>query len=213
MEEQQGTVDQKPTAKPSPVEPVFGLLEWLAKVSVPLGAMLLAVAALYWLEFIKLYALPVDFSSSGTLSGLPALAAVIAALVGLMAMSALMPIMALVYPLDSEGHTLIHTHQMAAAGDSGTKWSGSLGQRWIILAIALTVLWPLVVGALSLLPGIKGFLWGFFGPAMVVSYLFILPIYRRATTREWPPFDVTMIFISGVSTQLMLTFGVFYVAV
>lgn len=211
--EEQGTADRKLVAKPSPVEPVFGLLEWLAKVSVPLGAMLLAVAALYWLEFIKLYALPVDFSSSGTLSGLPALAAVIAALVGLMAMSALMPIMALVYPLDSEGHTLIHTHQMAAAGDSGTKWSGSLGQRWIVLTIALTVLWPLVVGALSLLPGIKGFLWAFFGLAMLVSYLFILPIYRQATTREWPPFDVTMIFISGVSTQLMLTFGVFYVAV
>jgi hypothetical protein len=213
MEEQQGTVDQKPTAKTSPVEPVFGLLDWLAKVSVPLGAMLLAVAALYWLEFIKLYALPVDFSSSGTLSGLPALAAVIAALVGLMAMSALMPIMALVYPLDSEGHTLIHTHQMAAAGDSGTKWSGSLGQRWIILTIALTILWPLVIGTLSLLPGIERFLLVFFGLTMLVSYLFILPIYRRATTREWPPFDVTMIFISGVSTQLMLTFGVFYVAV
>ncbi|UGB44711.1 hypothetical protein LQ772_12005 [Frateuria edaphi] len=213
MEEQQGTVDQKPTAKTSPVEPVFGLLEWLAKVSVPLGAMLLAVAALYWLEFIKLYALPVDFSSSGTLSGLPALAAVIAALVGLVAMSALMPIMALVYPLDSEGHTLAHTHQMAAAGDPGTKWGGSLGQRWIILTVALTILWPLVIGALSLLPGIERFLWVLFGLAMVVSYLFILPIYRRATTRKWPPFDVTTIFISGVGTQLMLTFGVFYVAV
>ncbi|MHB1057992.1 MAG: hypothetical protein ACYC0F_08935 [Rhodanobacter sp.] len=113
MEEQE-SAEQKPAGKPSPVEPVFGLLEWLAKVSVPLGAMLLAVAALYWVEFIKLYALPVDFSSSGTLSGLPALAAVIAALVGVLALSAIAPALALIYPINSDGVTLIQEHLKGA---------------------------------------------------------------------------------------------------
>lgn len=211
--EEQRAFDQKPAAKLSPVEPVFGLLEWLAKVSVPLGAMLLAVAALYWLEFIKLYALPVDFSSSGTLSGLPALAAVIAALVGLMAMSALMPMMALVYPLDAAGRTLVHAHQLAARDHPEKQWGGSLGQRWITISIALTILWPLILVTLSLLPGIEGALWVFFALVIIASGGFILPIYRRVTTNDWPPFDVTMIFISAVGAQLMLTFWVFYVAV
>lgn len=211
--EGQETVGQRPVVAPVPAETMFGLLEWLAKVSVPLGAMLLAVAALYWVEFIKLYALPVNFASSGPLTGLPALAAVIAALVGLMALSALMPMVALVYPLDSEGHTLIHTHQMANGGSTGAQWGGSLGKRWITITIALTVLWPLVIAALSLLPGIEKFLWVFFGVAIVISYGFILPIYRQATAKNWPPSDVTMIFISAVGVQLMVTFWVVYVAV
>lgn len=129
MEEQE-SAEQKSADKASLIEPVFGLMEWLTKVSVPLGAMLLTIAALYWVEFIKLYALPVDFSSSGALSGLPVLAAVIAALVGVLALSAIAPALALVYPINSDGATLIQEHLKGASKAKELRWGGDLRYRF-----------------------------------------------------------------------------------
>lgn len=199
--------------KYSQVEAIFALLEWLAKVSVPIGATLLAIAALYWVEFIKLYALPVDFASSGSLSGLPALAAVIAALIGLLALSALMPMRALIYPLDSEGRTLIQAQGASPKSETGTKkWGGSLAQRWIIISIALVLLWPIVLVVIYYFPLVEKGLLGVFVVALIAAYLFVLPVQRQVSPGKRASLDFLLNFNVGMGTQLLLTYGVFFVA-
>lgn len=199
--------------KPPQGEAIFGLLDWLATVSVPIGATLLAIAALYWVEFIKLYALPVDFASSGTLSGLPALAAVIAALVGLLALSALMPMRALIYPFDSEGRTLIQAHQAAPKGETRPKrWGGSLAQRWITISIALVLLWPIVLVVTYYFPSTENSFLVVFAVALIAAYLFILPVQRQVSLGKRASLDFVLNFIGGIGTQLLLTFGVFFIA-
>lgn len=197
---------------------ISDLLEWLAKVWAPLGAFIIAIAAIYWLEFIRVYAVPVSFASSSVLTGLPAMAAAIAAMVGILTMFVLMPATLLWLSVDGDGKTLMDGHRNWQAEHPPilrgirrlSEW-GLLG-RWITAQIALGLLWAVVIAAGVLAKDIN--IGVFTMPATMVAiagYWYLLrPIRLRACGT--PTLDFRMMFCVLTGAQFLVAFSVLYIA-
>jgi hypothetical protein len=205
-------------SRTSVFQTISELLEWLAKVWAPLGAFIIAFAAIYWLEFIRVYAIPVSFASSSVLTGLPAIAAAIAAMVGVLTIFVLMPAALLWLPVDREGKTFLDGHRhwqfmyppMLGRIRRFRAW-GLLG-RWIAAQIALGLLWAAVIAVGVLAKSVN--IGVITIPATMIAiagYWFLLrPI--RLRTCEAPSLDFCVMFCVLTGAQFLVAFSVIYVA-
>jgi hypothetical protein len=207
----------KQAERTSIFQAISDLLEWLARVWAPLGAFIFAVASIYWLEFIRVYAIPVSFASSSVLTGLPAMAAAITAIVGALTIFVLMPAALLWLPIGKAGKTLMDGHQSwqtqhgpLRTGVRRLRDWGLLG-RWIAGQIAIGLLWVTVIAIGTL---VKNFNIGIIViPATLAAtfgYWWLLgPIRRRAC--DTTSLDFGMMFCVLTEAQFLVVFGVIYI--
>jgi hypothetical protein len=205
-------------SRTSVFQTISDLLEWLAKVWAPLGAFIIAFASIYWLEFIRVYAIPVSFASLSVLTGLPAMAAAIAAAVSVLTIFVLMPVGLLWLPVDRAGKTLMDGHRSWQSKYppmlSGIRRFGDWGllERWIAAQIALGLLWVAVIAGGVL---VKGTNIGIITlPATMIAiagYWYLLrPIRLHAC--GVPSLDFRMMFCVLTGAQFLVAFSVIYVA-
>lgn len=194
------------------------LLEWLAKVWAPLGAFIIAIAAIYWLEFIRVYAVPVSFASSSVLTGLPAMAAAIAAMVGVLTIFVLMPAALLWLPVDSVGKTLMDGHrswraEQRQARQGVRRLNGwDLPGRWLAAQFALGLLWTAVIAIGVVAKDVNvGVITVPATLIAILGYWCLLRPIRLAACGK-PSLDFGILFCVLTGTQFLVVFGVIYVA-
>lgn len=90
----------------SPFDEISDLLKWSQDRVGPLTFVGLSIAALLWLDFLKVFALPVGFLSSTSLAALPALFSVVVFLVIALTLVACLPSIPLWMPLIEGGPSI-----------------------------------------------------------------------------------------------------------
>ena len=230
-----GTDTDKVTAKVrsahDPFEELSKFLKWSAARATPLAFWGIAIATMLWLGFIKRYGLPVSFLSSGLLSGLPALFAVVTIIVVAMMGTALTPALALWTRVAEGGQslaTLIWTNPDAGKGadiDSAVPCAGpasareghvtTLLRRWLTLNLAFALYWMgwfFLVSHYEDAPTWPIAVLGLFAPAMVALLIFRSLIRAAAGGRSWS-FEFIWLFSIGAFWQSAIAFLVMAILV
>ena len=220
------TTTTKARKEYDPIEELSTFLKWCARRAAPLTFWGLAVATMLWLGFIKRYDLPVSFLSTGLLSGLPALFAVVSIFVIALMGAALTPALALWTRVAEDGQslaTLIWTnpdHGKSPSVDTSAPGTGpasardrhvsSLLRRWLTLNLAFSLYWMgwfFLVSHYGHFPSGLAAVFGLFAPAMVALLIFRSLIRAAAGGRSWS-FEFVWLFSMGAFWQSAIAFFV-----
>ncbi|MGY3231190.1 hypothetical protein ACVWWJ_002674 [Luteibacter sp. HA06] len=192
----------------------LALIAWLSKAWAPLAAASLSIAALYWVEFIRYFAIPVNFGASAGLTALPALAATMFAVIAIIAVFCLIPSLALWVPLGKERRRLLDGHRARNSALKGPRdpfRSGDLERGWVAVNCFLGALWAGVIAISVMDEANVSLQWlgsGVLVASTAVSWLAFGPVRRRARIEgdaAWILFFLQ--FVSGL-VQGLVQFGV-----
>ncbi|QDE39810.1 hypothetical protein FIV34_11625 [Luteibacter pinisoli] len=149
------------SASPTPTLTPFGsvsqLLVWMAERAAPLAAVVLGIAALYWSDFRREFALPVGFASSSMLTALPSLAAIVCIVVGALVAGVAMPALVLTHPLRPGAPTLAALLRTPVDTNTGERQnvraSRMIERYWLGMAAASALTWAGVISWMTLCSG------------------------------------------------------------
>jgi hypothetical protein len=140
----------------TPFGSVSQLLAWLSKRAAPLAAVVLGIAALYWSDFRREFALPVGFASSSMLTALPSLAAIVCIAVGALVAAVAMPALVLTHPLRPGAPTLAVLLRTPIDAQTGARQnvrtSRIIERYWLGMAVVSALAWAGVIAWLTLYP-------------------------------------------------------------
>lgn len=145
---------------------ISDFLKWAQDRVGPLTFAGLAISALLWLDFLKVFSLPVSFLSVSSLSALPALFATVVFIVAAITINAVMPAFVLWTPLFSDGPSLaslslqkrlpttendtrreVQTTASKLSEAEAKKIRIKLVNRWISLGACIAILWTIWVAS------------------------------------------------------------------
>lgn len=99
----------------APFREISEVLRWAHRRWAPLAFAGLSISTIFWIDFLKLYAIPVSFFSSGLLAALPALFATVMFVVMLFSMNAVMPAFLLWSNVHKDGMSLAAAYRQHVA--------------------------------------------------------------------------------------------------
>lgn len=211
-------MDSPPPSVSSPrlFRSIDHLLRWLAKVWVPLGGATVALGALYWLEFLKIYAIPASFASPAALTSLPALAAVLCAAIWVLGIFMLIPSFVLWIPLNERGQTLLdaNTAWLSDRSSNGRSTRWDLFHRWNTLNGVMIVLWIAAIAIPAGFPDLSALLITVLVLAVfyLIAMLMLRPIYWKLDDSKKTYALFALLLSAAVVVQSLTTFWIIYIA-
>lgn len=201
----------------TPFGSVSQLLAWMSKRAAPLAAVVLGIAALYWSDFRREFALPVGFASSSMLTALPSLAAIVCIAVGALVAGVAMPALVLTHPLRPGAPTLAVLLRTPIDAQTGVRQnvraSRIIERYWLGMAVVSALAWSGVISWLTLCPNVHPA----YGVAVLATIIALqtvlaLPVLRYALETPSPAAaGFYLLLMVSLLIQCVIAFWVMYV--
>lgn len=225
----------------APFREISEVLRWAHSRWAPLAFVGLSIATILWIDFLKFYAIPVSFFSSGLLAALPALFATVTFVVMLLSTNAVMPAFLLWIDVHKDGTSLaaayrqhiadaairraeLEERKRSAASKPSDVVAGraattplsrnypDLVLRWLWLSVFVGLLWAGWLVVICYNPDLS--------PNWVLPIIFVLSLVIAVTifwrpvaamNRGRPSWSFVFQFACGIASQNIVTFSVLYI--